>query len=150
MGRAANFLEGSQGQNYIVPIMKKKARKKSPTKASKKAARKATAKKKLATAGKCGRWKAIHDFMPPGPAVLRVSGFCTFPTPDFKVTLKRHVPQGINPAILLLDKTVTRPHGIEPQHVTTVEAKFEFKTRVHYTAVQILPDGVQIKVQEVF
>jgi hypothetical protein len=34
--------------------------------------------------------------------------------------------------------------------VTTVEVKFEAKTRVHYTAVQILPDGVQIKVQEVF
>ena len=142
MGRATNFLEDRRGQNYIVPIMKKKARKKSP--------KKTTAKKKLATAGKCGKWKAIHDFMPPAPPRLRVTGFCTFPTPGFKVTLKRHVPQGINPAILLLDKTVTPPHGIEPQHVTTVEAKFEARTSVHYKAVQILPDGVQIKVQEVY
>jgi hypothetical protein len=76
--------------------MKKKARKKSPQKAATKAARKTTAKKKLAAKGKCGRWKAIHDFMPPGPALLRVTGFCTFPTPGFKVILKRHVPQGIN------------------------------------------------------
>ena len=87
--------------------------------------------------------------MPPGPARLSVTGVCTFPTPGFKVTLKRHVPQGINPAILLLDKTVKRPSGIEPQIVTQVAVKFEARTNTRYTTVSILPDGVQIRVQNV-
>jgi hypothetical protein len=90
-----------------------------------------------------------EEFEPPGPARLRVQGVCTFPTPGTKVTLKRHVPQGINPAILILDKTVKRPTGIEPQIVTKVNVKFEAKTNTRYTGVHILPDGVQIKVKEV-
>jgi hypothetical protein len=125
--------------------MKKKAPKKSP----KKAIKKTSGKKSASSVGKCGKWKAIHDFMPPGPARLSVTGVCTFPTPGFKVTLKRHVPQGINPAILLLDKTVKRPTGIEPQIVTQVAVKFEARTNTRYTTVSILPDGVQIKVQNV-
>jgi hypothetical protein len=57
----------------------------------------------------CSDWTAIHDFMPPGPARLTVRGKCTFPTPGYTVTLKKKVPQGINPAILLLDKTEAGP-----------------------------------------
>lgn len=128
--------------------MKKKVSKKSST-STKKTAKKAGAKRAAGKVGTCGKWTAIHDFMPPGPARLRVHGVCTFPTPGFKVTLKRHVPQGINPAILILDKTVKRPTGIEPQIVTKVDVKFEARTNTHYTGVTILPDGVQIKVKEV-
>lgn len=128
--------------------MKKKVSKKS-SRPAKKTAKKAVAKRAVGKIGTCGKWTAIHDFMPPGPARLRVQGVCTFPTPGYKVTLKRHVPQGINPAILMLDKTVKRPTGIEPQIVTRVDVKFEAKTNTHYTGVQILPDGVQIKVKEV-
>jgi len=97
----------------------------------------------------CSDWTAIHDFMPPGPARLRVHGKCTFPTPGYKVTFKHHVPPGINPAILLLEKTVVAPTGIEPQHVTTIEVEYQEKTDQHYTDVQILPDEVHIKVQDV-
>lgn len=128
--------------------MKKKVSKKS-SRSTKKTAKKAVTKLAAGKVGTCGKWTAIHDFMPPGPARLRVQGVCIFPTPGFKVTLKRHVPQGINPAILILDKTVKRPTGIEPQIVTKVDVKFEARTNTHYTGVTILPDGVQIKVKEV-
>ena len=128
--------------------MKKKASKK-VKRPARKTAKKAVAKRPAGKVGTCGKWTAIHDFMPPGPARLRVHGVCTFPTPGYKVTLKPHVPQGFNPAILILDKTVKRPTGIEPQIVTKVEVRFEATTDMHYTGVHILPDGVQIKVQEV-
>jgi hypothetical protein len=97
----------------------------------------------------CKDWTAIHDFQPPRPARLRVHGKCTFPTPGYKVSFKHHHPQGINPSILLLDKTVTPPSGIEPDVVTTIDVHYEEQTDYHYTEVEILPDQVKIKVQEV-
>lgn len=100
--------------------------------------------------GTCGQWRAVHDFMPPGPAVLRVSGVCTFPTPGYKVTLTPSVPQGINPEILMLEKTVQSPSGIEPQIVTKVDVRFEYQSDFRYTKVDIHPDGVQIRVENVY
>ena len=78
---------------------------------------------------------------------LKVQGQCTFPTPGFKVHLKKKEPQGINPLILLLEKTVTAPTGIEPQHVVTISVSFEEHTTTHYHEVDILPDGTRIKVK---
>ena len=97
----------------------------------------------------CHDWTAIHDFMPPQPPRLRVRGKCTFPTPGFQVTLTKHVPPGINPTVLILDKKVTAPTGIEPQHVVTIDVAFEEQTSVHYVEVLIEPDGTKIKVEEV-
>jgi hypothetical protein len=77
---------------------------------------------------------------------LKVQGEFTFPTPGYKVELKRKVPQGINPSILLLEKAVTTPHGIEPQHVVTIPVSFEEQTTAHYHEVEILPDGIKIAV----
>jgi hypothetical protein len=113
-------------------------------------AKKGAATKAGASAGKCGGWAAIHDFMPPQPPRLRVTGKCRFPTHGYKVTLKEAVPQGINPFILLLRKTVTPPKGpviLTPQ---TIDVRFEKKTSTRYTSVTILPDGITIKVQNVF
>jgi hypothetical protein len=91
---------------------------------------------------KCGDWSAtLHS------GVLKVHGKCTFPTPGFKVHLAKKVPQGINPAILLLEKTVVAPTGIEPQHVVTIDVYFEEHTKTHYHEVEILPDGTTIKVK---
>ena len=84
----------------------RKAKKTTKSKAVKGKAGKAKAK---AAPGKCSGWKAVLNMMPPGPSVLRVTGKCLFPTHGYKVTLKEAVPQGINPAILLLRKTVTPP-----------------------------------------
>src|SRR5689334_12372915 len=96
----------------------------------------------------CHNWTAVHDYMPPRPPRLRVQGKCTFPTPGYRVELRKHVPPGINPRILILDKTVIKPTGPEPDVVTTVDVRFEEQTDVHYTEVLILPDQVTIKVED--
>lgn len=128
---------------------KKSASKKTASKktAAKKASRKAT--KKPVSAGKCTGWKAWHDRMPPGPATLHVTGRCRFPTHGYKVTLREAVPQGINPAILLLRKTVKPPTGPVIQTPETITVRFRKKTGFKYTHVTILPDGVTIRVKQV-
>jgi hypothetical protein len=78
---------------------------------------------------------------------LKVRGELTFPTPGYKVTLKKKHPQGINPSVLLLEKTVVPPTGIEPDHVVQMPVDFEEHTLVDYHEVEILPDGVKIKVK---
>ena len=114
-------------------------------KATKKAAGKSS-KAKLAS-GKCGGWKAWLDLMPLGTPTLHVTGKCVFPKHGYKVTLKKAVPQGINPAILLLQKVVTPPTGVVIPTPQTVNVSFKLKTKTKYTHVTILPDGTTVKVQ---
>jgi hypothetical protein len=97
---------------------------------------------------KCDAWAATLYSEPDGPDRLKVTGECTFPTPGYKVRLEKKEPQGINPAVLILEKIVTGPKGIEPQHVVTVPVSFEEQTAVRYDEVQILPDGARIEVKE--
>jgi hypothetical protein len=100
--------------------------------------------------GKCTNWQAVQDSMPPGPPRLRVTGKCTFPTPGYKVTLKEAVPQGKNPRILLLRKTVTPPTGFQLQVLQTIPVSFEKKNATtKYTSVTILPEVTTIKVKQV-
>ena len=103
----------------------------------------------MSSVSKCTDWRAIHNFMPPRPARLRVTGECTFQTPGFKVTLQKKQPQGINPNILLLEKVVQAPTTTEPQVVTTVSAHYVESTDQHYIEVSILPDNTSIPVEEV-
>jgi hypothetical protein len=77
---------------------------------------------------------------------LKVHGKVDFPTTGYKMSLKKQEPQGIDPEILLLTKTVTNPKGVVADHITPVEVEFEEHTTVHYTEVQILPDGPTIKI----
>jgi hypothetical protein len=127
------------------------ATRKTPTsgkaKAGKTKATKATTSKAKVAAGKCSGWKAILNLMPPGPSILKVTGKCLFPKHGFKVTLKEAVPQGINPAILLLKKTVKPPTGIVIPTPQVVNVTFTKKTKFKYQKVTILPDGVTINVQ---
>jgi hypothetical protein len=131
---------------------KKSAKKSSTTKkraTAKKAVTKSSAKK--ASTGKCTGWLAVQDNMPPGPPTLTVTGRCTFPTSGYKVTLKEAVPQGINPKILLLRKTVRKPTGIVLPVVTTVKVRYvKKKATFKYTHVTILPEVTTIKVKQVF
>jgi hypothetical protein len=115
------------------------------SKATKKKAIKAKTGKAKAAPGNCSGWKAVLNMMPPGPWILRVTGKCKFPRHGYKVTLKEAVPQGINPAILLLRKTVKAGIGIMVPEVVPVV--FTKKTKTKYTHVTILPDGVTVKVQ---
>ena len=103
----------------------------------------------MPTDSNCGKWSAIHDFMPPRPGRLNVTGECTFPTPGFKVALKKKQPQGINPAILILEKSVVTPTGIEPQILTVVPVEYHETTDYLYTEVEILPDATFIPIQNV-
>jgi hypothetical protein len=102
---------------------------------------------KMSHSFKCN-WKAIYDFQPIQPPKLTVTGECTVPTPGYAITLTEAIPQGVNPAYLLLDMTVTPPTGVEPQHITTVKTVFEKVTDFHYQYVTILPEDVNIPVEE--
>lgn len=95
------------------------------------------------------QWSATHDFMPPGPARLRVEGTCTMPTPGYKLTLKEAVPQGINPQILLLRLKTEAPTEIVPQVLTPTPVSFRLETDFDYKAVTILPLGVTIEIEKV-
>jgi hypothetical protein len=71
---------------------------------------------------------SFHAFIrSTGPAEHRlvVRGVVEAPTPGFKVKLVVANPQGINRRILLLRLDVTRPTGIEPQHVVHQKVSFE-------------------------
>lgn len=103
-----------------------------------------------ASQGRCTNWKAVQDSRPPLTPRLRVTGRCTFPTPGYKVTLKESNPQGINPRILLLTKTVTPPKGIQPQVEQTILVGFEKNNATtEYTSITILPEVKTIKVEQI-
>ena len=130
---------------------KKSAAKKSAAKKSSKGAASKTATKKIIalppSPGKCSGWKAVSNRQPPGPATLRVTGKCTFPRLGYKVKLVKAVPQGINPAILLLRKVVTPPSGPSPTIPQTIPVVYVQKGGTNYTHVTILPEVVTVKIQ---
>ncbi len=103
----------------------------------------------MSNGGKCFDWKALHDNQPPGPATLRVTGKCTFPTSGYSVELKPRTPQGINPEIYMMDKIVHKPTGPVSQVETTVAVRYSEKTNTHYREVHILPDDIHVPVEEV-
>jgi hypothetical protein len=98
----------------------------------------------------CSQWQATHDFMPgPQAPTLRVTGKCTFPTDGYSVRLKRAEPQGINPAILLLERVVSPPSGAAAQVVSEEVVSYSEETSFPYTDVMIQPDGPVIPVERV-
>jgi hypothetical protein len=96
----------------------------------------------------CGKWSAIHDFMPPLPARLDVSGECTTPTPGYTIVLEK-TRSGINPNILILKKIVTGPSGVVPQQIVTTKVSYHEETNEPFTDVTIVPDNITIKVEDV-
>lgn len=94
-------------------------------------------------------WSAVQDFMPPGAPTLRVRGLCTMPTPGYRLSLTRTVPQGINPAILLLDLRVEPPTGFVTQVLTPTPVEYEEEGEQRFTEVQIQPEGTRIPVKPV-
>lgn len=94
-------------------------------------------------------WNAVHDFQPVQPPRLRVTGSCMMPTPGYQLALKRAVPQGINPAILILELSVTRPTGNVSTVVTKTDVRYEEQTDQRYTSVTIRPGDISVPVQEV-
>lgn len=95
------------------------------------------------------QWTATHDFTPPGPARLRVEGTCTMPTPGYKLSLEKAVPQGFNPHILLLNLKIEAPSEVVPQVLTPTSVCYRLETDFDYQQVTILPSGVTIDVEKV-
>jgi hypothetical protein len=89
--------------------------------------------------GHCGAWYAWINKMPGAPHRLYVIGTCVFPTTGWSVYLKRAIPQGINPNILILDKIVKPPTGIVIDVITTVHVRYEEVASVDFKEVEIRP-----------
>lgn len=99
--------------------------------------------------GSCRDWVAFRDLMPgPGRPTLIVTGRCTFPTSGWSVKLTPHIPQGVNPHDLLLDRIVTPPTGPVLDVLTTIEVRYEDVENIDVDTVTILPDGPTIKVTD--
>jgi hypothetical protein len=102
--------------------MAKKAKAKSKRKAAKKTR---SVKKTAAPRNRIKSVVAVANLQPPGPHHLHVRARVEVPTPGYRAHLKVAVPQGINPAILILDVVITKLPGIWPQHVTDIDANYD-------------------------
>lgn len=90
-------------------------------------------------------WYAWIDLMPGATRALYVQGIVTMPTPGYDVKLVTASPQGINPAILILDLKITRKKGLFPQVVTEIPVRFEQTGSIAYQSVNVrIPGGSDI------
>jgi hypothetical protein len=76
------------------------------------------------------------------------------PTPGYTLTLTRAEPQGINPAILLLNLTTEAPTGMVAQVLSPTEVVYEETTDQDIDQVTILvagetPEGANVNVEKV-
>jgi len=82
--------------------------------------------------------EATADLMPPAPFSFRVHSRIEAPTPAFTAFLQKAVPQGINPAILILDVVLVKKPGTVIQVVTEIDADYEDKNyKGKYTHVTV-------------
>lgn len=70
-------------------------------------------------------WYAWNNKMPPRPDEFHIVGEVQVPNPGVDVELVRREPQGINPAIILLDLILTQRPGIWPQVLTWKRVRFD-------------------------
>jgi hypothetical protein len=102
-------------------------------------------------------WSARHFLMPlPSlPENFHVRGEVLVSCPGFEAQLLAKQPQGINPAILLLDLHLVQKPGAWPQVMTWAQAKYDKNISPKpgtYEAVEVFSGEecvASIKVQEV-
>lgn len=70
-------------------------------------------------------WYAWIDKMPPPPDQFHVVGEVEVANPGVEALLQVRNPQGINPAILLLDLHLVQNPGMWPQVITWVQARYD-------------------------
>ena len=88
--------------------------------------------------------------MPGHEPSLHVTATCTCPTSGYRLELKPHVPQGINPKDYILDLIEHKPTGPVSQVMTDVAVEYVEDTDFSYETVSITPDGPSsIPVKEV-
>jgi hypothetical protein len=97
----------------------------------------------------CHDWRAVQYFGRAGSGPLTVTGACRVPTPGHSVELRRHVPQGTNPAVLLLDRVLIEPTNPAAQVITEVPVRYTEDADLLYETVTILPDGTSIPVKRI-
>jgi hypothetical protein len=91
----------------------------------------------------CGKlethsWSAWNNLMP-GSEGINVLGKTTLPSLGWQVSLAENIPQGINPAILLLTLKVVRPTGEAGTQMVPHDIVFKKPgAQNKYTSVQIL------------
>lgn len=95
--------------------------------------------------GACGNWKAWRDPQPPH-TTLYVTGKCRFPTTGYTVKLRPVIPQGINPAVRILERIVDGPTGPVKKEITVVTVDY-VEENSNCTSVEIRPDGVKVEVK---
>ncbi len=98
-------------------------------------------------------WYAWINFMPPPPNDFHTVGSVLVGNPGIKAILTPRVPQGINPAILLLDLVLVQQPGYWPQVMTWIEARYDkVVPGSPYTMVQIFSGDeaiAEVQVEEV-
>ena len=95
-------------------------------------------------------WNAWINMFPPAPAVLHVHGQVEVPNPGVEALLRKRVPQGINPKVLLLDLILVQRPGIWPEIITLVPAQYhELVDGAQYDQVQIFCDNQSIETIDV-
>jgi hypothetical protein len=88
------------------------------------------------------KFKAWKNMMPPIHSVkLIVTGEVTCPTTGWKVRLVEARPQGINPAILILQLVAKKPGGIVNPVLTAVAVRFDKAKGGKYQQVTIRGGG---------
>lgn len=95
----------------------------------------------------CRDWHAWLNTMPPKPDDFHVAGDILVSNPGVQPILTMREPQGINPAILMLDLNLVQQSGMWPQAMTCASARFDRvmppKT-ANYQAVEIYSTGERI------
>jgi hypothetical protein len=88
-------------------------------------------------------WTAMANLRPPPPDSLVVRGQVQVPDPGYVGTLTPAVPQGINPAQLILDLKLRKLPGIWPQVLTWIEVVHHDGNYAggHDTVLIRFPDG---------
>ena len=90
-------------------------------------------------------WSAWINLMPGSTHKLIVVGKVETNAANLKPVLKEAVPQGFNPAILMLDLTIEDDGSTGPQVVGHRDARFEKPAEQgHYTSVTVRFEGEEI------
>ncbi len=92
-------------------------------------------------------WYAWLNTMPPKPDDLHVVGEVIVSNPGVRARLTMRYPQGINPAILILDLTLVQEPGIWPAVLANAQARFDRvlpSDIIGYDSVEIYLQGIKI------
>ncbi|MDO8878303.1 MAG: hypothetical protein Q7V40_19685 [Pseudolabrys sp.] len=87
------------------------------------------------------------DSQPPGPQKLIVTGDIEVPTSGWSAKLTRATPQGVNPAVIILELALTKPTGNVLQVVSRVKARYEESPPGHaYTEATIRHEKLEFSI----